>query len=157
MQRGFTILELIISLGIIAALAAASTIYLAQYQRSVTLDAAAKDIVSRLRLAQGRSVAGEDGDRDGRRDKWGIRFSNNAQDSYMVFYGAAYSTASTTETVTLPSGIVFTDPAESTNEDIIFTAITGTTTAASITIARSDNDAESKTISIDGTGKINTN
>ncbi|MEK7520136.1 MAG: FISUMP domain-containing protein, partial [Patescibacteria group bacterium] len=146
-MRGFTILELLITLAIIAIFAAVAGINLLSFQRSATLESAARDIVGNLRLAQGKAMAGADGNGDGQRDAWGIRFTNDANDRYEMFYGNTYNAGAVTTTLYLPSGTAFTDPAESGNKDVIFTKRTGTTTPAVIIVAASDN-SQSRTITL---------
>ena len=140
-------LELIISLAIIALLGSLAGLGLVNYQRSIAADTAAREITGQLRLAQRKAVSGEDGDLNGEGDSWGVRFSNSSDDTYQVFYGAVYNSASTTATVYLPSSAVFTNPTEGNTKDIIFTKLSGTTTPATISIALPDG-SDSRTIII---------
>ena len=73
-EKGFSLLELIISLAIIALLGSLAGLGLVNYQRSIAADAAAREIVGQLRLTQRKAVSGEDGDLNGQGDSWGIRF-----------------------------------------------------------------------------------
>jgi len=155
-KNGFTLIELLISMGIIIIIAAAVSLNMVGYQQTVSLDSAAKDIKGALRSAQSKAIVGEDGDQDQQRDNWGVKFSNAANDKYEIFYGTAYNPASTTETIYLPASVVFTDPADLTSKEIIFTAITGTTTSSQIEIQNTSGSA-STTITIDASGKINSN
>lgn len=155
-MNGFTMLELLIVLGIFAVLAAGAAMQLATFQQGVTLESAAKDIVSALRLAHGRALLGEDGDRDGKRDGWGIRFANGTPDDiYYTFYGTAYNSASTTETIYLPSPVIFTSPSSGNNTDVIFAKLTGTTTQQ-YTVEVTDGQ-QTKTLTIDTSGRISSN
>ena len=149
---GFTMLELLLVIGIFAVLAAVSAIQLANFQRGAKLESASKDIVSALRLAHDRAVLGEDGNTDGAGDAWGIRFANASSDAYQTFFGSSYSSGNVKETVFLPSGVSFTAPTEGFNADVVFAKLTGTTTAqVLVTIA---DDTSTKTITIDTTGRI---
>ena len=96
-ENGFSILELLISMAIIAIIAAAAGINLVNYYRATALEAASKDIVGELRLAQNRALMSQDGDSNNQGDKWGIRFTNGADDYYETFYGNVYNVASTTQ------------------------------------------------------------
>ena len=153
---GFSILELLISMAIIAIIAAAVGINLVNYYRATALEAASKDIVGELRLAQNRALMSQDGDSNNQGDKWGIRFTNGADDYYETFYGNTYSTASTTQKIYLPPAVVFTLPASSSYTDVIFTNITGTTTATSTVISSADG-SKSQTINIEASGRVNAN
>src|SRR3989344_109347 len=146
-SKGFSLLELIISLAIIALLGTVAGLTLVNYQRSMAADSTAREIVGQLRLAQRKAVSGEDGDLNGQGDSWGIRFSNSSDDTYQVFYGTVYNSASTTATVYLPSSAVFTNPTAGTSTDIIFTKLSGTTTPATISITLPDG-SDSRTITI---------
>jgi len=146
-EKGFSLLELIISLAIIALLGTVAGLTLVNYQRSMVADTTAREITGQLRLAQRKAISGEDGDLNGQGDSWGIRFSNSSDDTYQVFYGTVYNSASTTATVYLPSSAKFTDPTEGNTKDIIFTKLTGTTTPETISIALPDG-SDSRTITI---------
>ena len=149
-SKGFSLLELIISLAIIALLGTVAGLALVNYQRSMAADTTAREITGQLRLAQRKAVSGEDGDLNGQGDTWGVRFSNpsgSAADTYQVFYGTVYNSASTTATVYLPSSAVFTNPTAGTSTDIIFTKLSGTTTPATISITLPDG-SDSRTITI---------
>jgi len=137
-EKGFSLLELIISLAIIALLGSLA---------GLAADTTAREITGQLRLAQRKAVSGEDGDLNGQGDSWGIRFSNSSDDTYRVFYGTVYNSASTTATVYLPSSAVFTNPTADTSIDIIFTKLSGTTTPATISITLPDG-SDSRTITI---------
>ena len=155
-ENGFSILELLISMAIIAILAAAAGINLVNYYRATALEAASKDIVGELRLAQNRALMSQDGDSNNQGDKWGIRFTNGADDYYETFYGNVYNVASTTQKIYLPPAVVFTLPAVSSYTDVVFTNITGTTTATSTIISFADG-SKSQTINIEASGRINAN
>lgn len=153
-SKGFTILELLISLTVLVILATGAALQLVNFQRNAAIESAAKDMVSSLRLAHDRAMLGKDGNADGAGDPWGIRFANSASDAYETFYGAIYNAGTVKETVYLPPPAAFSAPAEANNTDIIFTKLTGTTTAATITIT---DGTQSKTITVDASGRISTN
>lgn len=146
-MKGFTILELIISIAIIALISVAVGMELITFQRVASLDAAAKDVVSQLRSVQNKALSGEDGNSDGTGDAWGVRFSNNTDDTYAEFYGSSFNSTNVTGTTTLSSSVVFTNPAPGATKDIVFTKITGTTTPATIVLQTQDG-SQSKTITV---------
>lgn len=150
-QGGFTLLELLISLTALVILATGAALQLVNFQRNASIESAAKDIVSSLRLAHNRAMLGEDGNADGAGDPWGIRFANGASDTYEAFYGAAYSAGAVKEIIYLPAPAAFSAPAEANNTDVVFTKLTGTTTAATVTVT---NGTQSKTITVDASGRI---
>ena len=151
-NSGFTMLELLLVLGIFAVLAAVAAFQLANFQRGAKLESASKDIVGTLRLAHDRAVLGEDGNTDGSGDAWGIRFANAASDTYQTFFGSTYSSGNVKETVFLPSGVSFTAPTEGFNADVVFAKLIGTTTLQFI-VSVAD-DTTTKTITTDTTGRV---
>ena len=152
-MKGFTILELVISIAIIAIISVAISTNLISFQRVASLDAAAKDIVSQLRSVQNKALSGEDGNSDGTGDSWGVRFSNSTYDTYAEFYGASFNSANVTGTTTLSSSVIFINPASSATKDIVFTKITGTTSPSTIIIQTQDG-SQTKTINV-ATSTIN--
>lgn len=150
-EKGLTMLELILVLGIFALIAGVASVQLANFQRGTVLEGASKDIVSALRLAHDKAMLGEDGDVNGQGDAWGIRFANSTTDSYASFYGATYNANNVKETVYLSPPLAFSAPTEGNNTDVIFTKLSGTTTASAITIG---DGSQSKTVTIDASGRI---
>ncbi|MEK7493637.1 MAG: type II secretion system protein, partial [Patescibacteria group bacterium] len=100
-EKGFTILELILVIGIFAVIAGVATVQLANFQRGTVLESTSKDVVSALRLAHDKAMLGEDGNSNGQGDPWGIRFANSTADTYASFYGAAYDINNVKETTYL--------------------------------------------------------
>jgi len=154
--RGFTMLEILITITVISIIGTAAGISLITYYRTASVEAAAKDIVGELRLTQGKAISGEDGNLDGQRDAWGVHFSNSANDTYEVFYGNTYDLIFVKKTIFLPSAVKFTTPIESSSSDVIFTPITGTTTAATVVITTQDG-SQTRTITVDANGRISSN
>lgn len=153
-EKGLTILELILVLGIFALIAGVASVQLANFQRGTVLEGASKDIVSALRLAHDKAMLGEDGNVNGQGDPWGIRFANSTADTYASFYGATYNVNNVKETVYLSPPLAFTAPTEGNNTDVLFTKLSGTTTASTITITDA---SQSKTITVDASGRISAN
>ena len=92
---GFTLIEVLVSIGILAVLAGLTVPILASLPTRASLDTSAEGLVSFLRRAQARSVAGWD---DG---GWGVVFF---ADHYTLFQGASYAARDPLqdELVTLP-------------------------------------------------------
>ncbi len=153
-EKGFTILELILVIGIFAVIAGVATVQLANFQRGTVLESTSKDVVSALRLAHDKAMLGEDGNSNGQGDPWGIRFANSTADTYASFYGAAYDINNVKETTYLSPPLAFSAPTEGNNADVIFTKLSGTTTSATITIT---SDGQTKTITVDASGRISSN
>ncbi|MBI1755114.1 prepilin-type N-terminal cleavage/methylation domain-containing protein [Candidatus Azambacteria bacterium] len=153
-EKGFTILELLLVIAIFAILGVTAVTQLVGFQRNTVIESASKDMVSSLRLAHDRAMLGEDGNVDGAGDSWGIRFANAASDNYQTFFGAAYNSGNVKETEYFSSAITFSSPTEGNNTDVVFTKLSGTTTAATVTVT---DGTQSKTITIDASGRISAN
>lgn len=147
-SRGFSLLELLLVIAILAILATLGFGFFRGFTKNVELDSTAKTIVSDLRDARGKAMSGEDS------RKWGIRFIN-ASDDYYEFFSTPtdYSDASKSvkNTAYLARGVSFSSPSEGQNSDVIFGKITGTSTAAAIIIV---SESRSKTINITASGNI---
>ncbi len=132
--RGFSLLEIIIVMGIMVIIAGIGSGFYANYNKNVEIKAVAETLLFDLKQTQSKSMIGEN-DSTGANVKWGIHFVNGATDYYEIFSTPTdYANAGKIVTITkyLPNGITFSDPA--TTEDIIFNRISGRTTAATIVI-----------------------
>jgi len=131
MQRGFTLLEIVLVMGILAILASVSFGFYRNFARSIELESTSTTLIADLKSAQAKSMAGTDN------RKWGIHIVNGTSDYYELFSTpSTYSdpTASVSETVYLPGSIQFSSPTEGNTRDVLFTKITGAATAASVSL-----------------------
>lgn len=117
LQKGFTLIELIVAIAILTILITLATINLAKSQRTNTLDGAMQQVTSDF---QGQQVKAMVGDTEGRSvpDAYGI-YCNGT--SYVLFHGASYNPSDSSNfTVPLDSSLQFT--ATST---VIFSRVSG--------------------------------
>ena len=84
MHRAFTLIELLIIIGIVAVLAALATPALHSFQSASDLENSAEEVSNALRLAHQKTIS-SDGD-----SSWGIYFSTTSS-QYVLFKGADYS------------------------------------------------------------------
>ncbi len=149
-MKGFTLIELIISIAIIAIIASIGIINLFSYRNRQDLSLNTGKIVEVLRNAQNRSISQENGTR------WGVHFINVSApnlDYYELFYGASYALNTIVSTATLPSNITFEVP--SVSSTIIFSPITGLPNASTtVKIYLLSNPTTSSTIIISNNGNI---
>lgn len=130
---GFTLLEVLIVMGIVAILAAAGSGFYANYNKNVEIKSLSQTIIFDLKQAQAKSMDGVGG------FKWGVHFVNppSSPDYYEIFstptdYSDGAKVIDTTKY--LSSGIVFSDPVTNSTKDIIFNKISGGTTASSVSL-----------------------
>jgi prepilin-type N-terminal cleavage/methylation domain-containing protein len=146
--QGFSLLELLIVVGIVAVISVAGVASYRSFGKNVQIGGIARTMIADIRQAQANAMIGKNG------YKWGVHIVNSNDDYYEIFSTPdVYANASTTvmSTTTLSSGISFSDPASGNSKDIIFSKISGTTTATSTTLI-SENLI--KTINISAIGTI---
>ena len=148
--RAFTLLELLIVIGITTVLSGVGVSYYASQRRTNLLDATARDITGYLRYVQRKSIAQQEG------KQWGVHFENpsSGKDFYALYTGTSYSTP--IETHYLPAGIEFQKPTSGNSIDISFAKLTGADAAGtdqSITI-ESVGAGSTSTISVSSEGLI---
>jgi len=149
-RKAFTLLELLLVVGITAVLSAVGVGFYVNQQRVKILDNTAQEIANYLRYAQQKSVSQEQG------LQWGVHFDNptSGSDFYALYTGTTYS--SPLETKYLPTGIIFATPATGNSVNVSFNKLTGTNysgTSQSIVIQSTSSNA-TKTISVSSQGLI---
>ncbi|KKP97682.1 MAG: N-methylation motif domain protein [Parcubacteria group bacterium GW2011_GWD2_38_12] len=151
-EYGFTLLEVILVLAILAIISTISFSYLGGFKTSSELDETAGQIVGKLREAQGKAMTGEDN------KKWGVHFDNTGAEPFYDFFSTtnSYASGSTiVETIYLThlaQGITFTAPTSGQSIDVIFSKITGVPSSAQNIVINLQNST--KTISIETSGRI---
>lgn len=120
------------------------------FGKNVELSSAAQGIAADLRHMQSKAMAGEGG------FKWGGHFVNGTPDDYYVLFstsGTTFADGSTVSlaTTTLSKSIAFSDPSDNTSKDIIFNKISGTTTAATVSVT---SEGLIQTVNISSVGTI---
>jgi len=118
-RKAFTLLELLIVIGITAVLSAVGVGFYVNQQKTKILDNTAQEIANYLRYAQQKSIAQEQG------LQWGVHFDNptSGSDFYALYTGTTYS--SPIETKYLPAGIEFQTPTSGNSVNVSFNKLTG--------------------------------
>lgn len=132
-SRGFSLLELLIVMAIIALLGVAGAGYYRGFVKSVELQSVSKTLAEDLKHVRSKSMIGEGG------FKWGAHVVNTSGgNQYYELFSTptnyADATKSVISTTTLSAGLTFSDPSAGSNKDIIFTKISGTTTASTVVV-----------------------
>ena len=147
MGRGFTILEITITIGIISLLGTFATVSFMNSRAVRELTTEGQNVISTLRLAQARTLAGEGN------APWGLRFTPN---SYTLFRGSSFLDADFTQTHTLPSGLELVDILlAGAGQDVIFKRVSGETGQYGTAVLRHRSDQSRVfSITIDASGKV---
>jgi prepilin-type N-terminal cleavage/methylation domain-containing protein len=130
-QRGFTLIEMIVVMTIVALLLGFTTINLMRSQQTASLTSAIEMLVADLRQQQLKSMVG---DTEGRAasDSYGIHFDANR---YVLFHGTYVDSESTNFVINLASNMQFNSP----GFDIIFSKLSGMTSVAAIDLQDNTN------------------
>jgi prepilin-type N-terminal cleavage/methylation domain-containing protein len=140
-ERGFTLIEMLLSIAIIVMLVGLSLPVYQSFQSRNDLDIATQSIADMLRRAQSYA-RGVNGD-----TTWGVHLQSG---SATLFKGASYASRATGFDETTVIASTYTVSGVS---DVVFSKFSATpSTTGSITLARTTNDT--RTISINGKGMV---
>lgn len=146
-RKAFTVIEVLIAIGIIAVLAAISVPTANVFLSRTELNSEALKITDSLRRARSQAMSGRED------SAWGVHFTSS---NYTVFRGSSYNPSEAfNETFTLPG--ILTLSAITINgggSDIIFNRVTGSTSTFGTTTIQSDS-SDSRTIVVNSEGTIN--
>lgn len=129
--EGFTLLEILLVVGILVVISTISFSTYTGYRTNVEAGEEINKIRSILRNAQGKAIVFE------QNSQWGVRFSNPVAGDpiYELFRGSSYP-GTIQETVYLSSRFLFLAPTSGAVQDIIFEKRSGkSTNASTITIS----------------------
>ena len=150
-SKAFTLIELVITIGILGILATVSFINIINYKQRQDLSSASQEIVTVIRNAQDRSLSQESGSR------WGVYFENpsSGTDFYELFQGSTYATGTIVSKSVLSSNVQFDSPVSGSSSTIVFSPVTGLPDATTtIKISLTSSPTTSSTITINTNGKI---
>ncbi|MFH1188787.1 MAG: GspH/FimT family protein [bacterium] len=152
LQRGFTLVELLIVVVIMVVIGTAGIVKLLRTHRVNALKVEANHIVAELRLTINRAEAQENS------SQWGIHFENpgGGDDFYQVWYGSDYTSGIKEELIYLPATVVFSGDlvTSGSSKDIVFEKATGLPTTAETITIQSMGSSNIIAISINSYGKI---
>ena len=157
-RAGFTLIEVMISVGIGALLIAVSTLYLAGYRSNQHIETQAGELVALLQSAQEKSASQENNAR------WGVLITNPSSapatfalyqvDEALLAVGEPFSSVpgAIIEQLGLPDGVSFSDPASGGQTNIVFARGTGLPISVKQAILQSG--GTQKTVYVDANGRI---
>lgn len=145
-QKGFTLLEITIAIGIVALLGALSLVSFANSRRVAALVATGNETLAVLRLAQQKAAAGQGG------TPWGVRIEAG---QYRLFQGSTFASAATTTSYVMPSGLEIVNiTLAGGGQEILFRPGAGTTDQPGTFIVRVQNSVtQTFGISVDRSGR----
>lgn len=151
-SRGFSLLEIIIVVGILAVLASLTTMLGVGYFRSASLDQGTGEIILQLRKAQAKATSGENGLR------WGIHFVNPVSGAhyFQIFSTPTdFSQAQIQETIYLNERVNFSQPSAGNTLDVVFLKNNGKVAAdVSVAVFLTSDAANIRTITVSKEGRI---
>lgn len=150
-RNGFTLIEVLISIGVLAILSSGVYFLGSGFLEKRVLDDNVSGIVATLRNAQTRATAGEND------SNWGVHFNNNgaSQQFYELYYGPAYASGTVFSTTYLSSRVQFVDPVAASSVDIMFLESTGLPALSeSVTLSLISRLSLQTTISVNSAGLV---
>ncbi|MFH0952125.1 MAG: hypothetical protein V1838_02950 [Patescibacteria group bacterium] len=142
MNRGFTTIELLAIIGVIAILTTIGVPSYRYMRQNVAVNTSAEEVVDVLRVAQNQSLTAQDG------QSWGVHFAATAYTLYSGDWTAPLFTAE----YNLDSGV---NIISASLPEVEFSRLTGTSASGSIVVGLPS--GKQKTISVTPAGTINLN
>jgi len=119
-KSGFTMIELLVTIGIVAILSSVSFISLGTYRKKQNIERTLDEVVAAVQSTQKRSVTQEGG------YAWGMRFENNTTShTYEIFKGSTYASSTSMSKLGLSRALQLMNPYASSTFDALFAPITG--------------------------------
>lgn len=147
MKKGFTLLELLMVVSILVLLGTASLASFVNSRNIRDLTTFGQNVVSILKLAQSRALAGENN------SQWGVRLESGR---FILFQGVTYAGAANTQIYVLPSHIqIWNIALAGGGQDVIFKKLTGRTDQSGIFELQAATDASKIfSVTVDASGKV---
>lgn len=146
-ERGFSLVELLLVMGVAAILFGLTTVNLVNVQHHTTIATATESLVADMRSQQIKAMAGKTTS-SGTGDKYGIHFDGTS--TYILFHGTYAAGSPDNVAVTPDQAIAFTaNPAE-----VTFSQITGEIGASQTITAKYISGSETKTITMNKYGVV---
>ena len=147
-MHGFTLIEILVSLAILAVIVTVALQGVTQFRASSDLDSASEQAVSFLSEARGKTLASK-GD-----TQYGVRFNLN---TFVLFSGGSFASSTAgNKAYPLPGDIEISSIALAGGvKDVLFERLTGDTAGiGTITFRIKNNISHTRTVTLSGTGLI---
>jgi prepilin-type N-terminal cleavage/methylation domain-containing protein len=154
LRKGFTLLEVVMVVAIIALLGMAAVLSLSRSKSSTSLTLTVAEVGALLREAESRSVT------DAQGAPWGVYFSNatNTAPFYALFSSSSYSTTTRVGYYRLPVGVVYATNtiAVGATTSILFQPISGLPVATATIgfLSTSQKSLASSSVSVSSAGTV---
>lgn len=147
---GYTLLELLMVIGVLALIAAIGSPFLFGFKTGLDLDEEANRIAATLRAAQSKAMTLQN------YSSWGVYFNNTGDPYYDLFYGVDYPSGTVTDRFFLSQGTRYSAPASGTSITVLFAKRTGNPGAAATVVieSASTNPPEQKNVTVQQMGRI---
>jgi len=146
LKRGFTLIEIIITISIIAILAAVAFVQYQTFQKSIELTTESEKLITTLQLARDNTISSEGG------QQYGVHVES---DKYTLFAGDTYSeSANTNEVTELSDDIEIYSINIAGGSDVIFERISGETTNSGSITLRIKNTNKERSLGIESSGQV---
>ncbi|MFA5173438.1 MAG: LamG-like jellyroll fold domain-containing protein [Candidatus Paceibacterota bacterium] len=148
-ENGFTMMEMIISIGVLTLLSVVGTTGMMSVRTKKILDGEADMILTTIRETQDKALKQE------RSNAWGIKFFNatSGDDYYVQYYGTSFATGTQKSIFYLPKTVKFLYPTEGNSTEMIVTKATGVPSAENYVDIGSTGVEGSYRIRLDPRGK----
>lgn len=151
-KNGFTLVELLVIVGILIMLAAISISALRFFQKESALNNSAEEIINTLRLAQSKTLASEEA------SQWGVYFYiSDDLYQYILFKGASYDTRDNSfdEIYKLPRAVEIYEVNLDGQSEVVFNRLTGMSSQSGKISLRLKNDpTKIREIIVQSSGQI---
>lgn len=150
-SKGFTLIEVIITVGILSLIVGIGFFNLTGFKSKHSFDLDAENITASIRNAHNRALLGEGG------VSWGMRFvSTSSGGSYEIFSGTEYASSTVISKDNLSIASRLTNPPSGFSKTIIFTPITGMPGGGDSIVLKRTSGSDVYVISISDIGKTST-
>jgi len=148
-SAGFTLIELVLTIGILSILAGIGVFSYANSYRINLLNNSAEELTFLARLAQQESISQKGS------NAWGVRFDNTDSSSpFAAVFSGTYAPANVKEYYSFPTQLLLSSPQAGNSATVIFAKLTGLPDATASVIFALRGSSILKTLTINEAGGV---